>query len=148
MNLIITEGHHHFVNHLLDRKMSVNSVTSNANGNFSLISAVMEVISFMLCFSILFNYLTNCFSSAGFLRRWRVQRWIGVDIACKSVSAVFAVMASSAGIFIILYGADYPAQTEKTVLKHIFLICIAYFLYDLYAMFKVWSHYLIFSGCS
>ena len=108
-----------------------------------LTTAAFEVGLGIAGFTYLFGFLRGKFASDSFTSSWRVADWVGIDIACKTVSAAFAILAASTGAFNLLNGAekDTPgvSETEQRLLKHIFLVVIAYFLYDLYAMHQVFA---------
>lgn len=66
----------------------------------------------------------------------KISRGTALDVACKSVSAAFGASAASAGLYLLLNGGD--PEANHPLLQHVFLVVIAYFLYDLYAMYRVY----------
>ena len=83
---------------------------------------------------------------------------VGMDFACKTVSACFALLAASLGA-IILFTPSTSKKPEKTTnssslegydksksllhqtVMHFMLFATAYFLYDMYAMYEVRRSY-------
>ena len=70
---------------------------------------------------------------------------VGMDFACKSVSAVFAILAASLGVVILsnpssrrpMSASAADDTTLETVVQHFMIFATAYFLYDMYAMYEV-----------
>ena len=82
---------------------------------------------------------------------------VGMDFACKTVSACFALLAASLGA-IILFTPSTSKKPDKTTnssqegydksksllhqtVMHFMLFATAYFLYDMYAMYEVRRSY-------
>ena len=78
---------------------------------------------------------------------------VGMDFACKTVSACFALLAASMGAIILFtpstskkpdnttYSSQEGYDNSKSLLHqivlHFMLFATAYFLYDMYAMYEV-----------
>ena len=74
---------------------------------------------------------------------------VGMDFACKTVSAVFATICASLGV-VILLNPQFRQPTStlaandtllETIVQHFMLFATAYFLYDMYAMYEVRYQY-------
>ena len=93
--------------------------------------AVSEVPVAIAVFYSLFIVLKKIFAGKLFLKRFNLQRSTGVDIACKSVSAVFVMGAATTGLVAMLAPEGWKREVHLT--DHIILVVIAYFLYGDYA---------------
>ena len=80
------------------------------------------------------------------MARWGIRdEGVGMDFACKTVSAVFATLCASLGVAILSNPQSRrPASASaaddtllETVVQHFMIFAVAYFLYDMYAMYEV-----------
>jgi hypothetical protein len=100
--------------------------------------AAFEVALAFAAFYAFFAWLCRKLTAETFLSRWRIDRGVAMDIACKTVSAAFASSAAASGIFLMCTGSE-RRPTAHPLVKHIMLVTMAYFLYDTVAMFKVFA---------
>lgn len=113
-------------------------VKRDAHMDMSLLGAATETALAIGLFSATFHLLASTLSSASVAKRLNITKVTGYDMACKLVSAMFAVAASSSGAFLMFFADIVPSKVHP-LLSHIFLVVIAYFIYDLYAMFRVFE---------
>jgi len=104
---------------------------------------MMEFSVFTLAFYAAFAALARRFVDVGFLRKWRIDEAKALDIACKCVSAGFASLAASLGALITVFGDHDPKNAHQRtlvddVLDHFLTFAMAYFIYDVYAMYRVY----------
>ena len=91
-------------------------------------------------FYLLFEYVAKTVLKEENCDRWGVKRAARGDIACKSVSAVFAALATACGM--VLFTGGERRNSDKV--DHILLVASGYFLYDVFAMFRCDEHSIIF----
>lgn len=121
------------------------------------VTTVLEICLYLLVYYVAFNSLANrVFLRPDFMRRHGIRdEGVGMDFACKTVSACFALLAASLGA-IILFTPSTSKKPEKTTnssslegydksksllhqtVMHFMLFATAYFLYDMYAMYEVY----------
>jgi len=87
-------------------------------------------------FYLLFEYVAKTVLKEENCDRWGVKRAARGDIACKSVSAVFAALATACGM--VLFTGGERRNSDKV--DHILLVASGYFLYDVFAMFRVYKY--------
>lgn len=98
---------------------------------------LMETLASIVTFYAAFSALSASTTSDTFLRKWGVKRNVGLDVANKSVSALFAVMASMSGVYILTtFGGSYYSDR---VVTYAMPVAMGYFLYDAIAMFEVYK---------
>lgn len=132
------------------------TATSDLPNEEPLHQPVMEVIAATLvelCLYVLVFYTTfTAVANRIFLRPSRMVSWgirdegVGMDFACKTVSAMFATICASLGVVILLNPQSrQPTSTLaandtllETIVQHFMLFATAYFLYDMYAMYEVY----------
>ncbi len=102
------------------------------------LEASVAALIFYCCFHGFIWLLTptSCWSMRGL----SLSRGATSDIACKSVSALFGTAAASSGIYLLLRGSqgsthEGGGRQQNPLLKHIYPVVVAYFLYDVYAMY-------------
>lgn len=107
------------------------------HSEMKLSAATSEVLAIMATFYLIFDVMSRIFTRRDFLESNKISKHIGLDIACKSVSAIFATGATVGGL-LLMTGQDMTTQ-RTPYLEHILLACIGYFLYDTIAMYKVYA---------
>lgn len=111
-----------------------------------------EVAISFVTFLALFQLLSGLFANHRFTAQWRISRSVGMDIACKVVSGLFALLASATGTYLMMstqppatnsatdsYAPQSSPRREHPLVRHIFNVVIAYFVYDLVAMYLVFE---------
>lgn len=63
--------------------------------------ALLEILVIGGLFYGLFKFLSQALTSPAFIKAWKINSATAVDVACKMVSAVFAIMASSTGVYLM-----------------------------------------------
>jgi len=101
-----------------------------------LASSAAEVAIAAWVFYRLFEYVVKTVLNEENCGRWGVKRAARGDIACKSVSAVFAASATACGMVLITGGE----RRNSDKVDHILLVASGYFIYDVFAMFRVYEH--------
>jgi len=101
-----------------------------------LASSAAEAAIAACAFYRLFEYVAKTVLNAENCGRWGVKRAARTDIACKSVSAVFAALATACGMVLITGGE----RRNSDKVDHILLVASGYFIYDVFAMFRVYEH--------
>lgn len=99
-------------------------------------SSAAEAVTAAWAFYRLFEYFVKTVLNEENCGRWRVQTAMRGDIACKSVSAVFAALATACGM-VLLTGGE---RRNSDKVDHILLVACGYFIYDIFAMFRVYEH--------
>lgn len=104
-----------------------------------LASSAAEAAIAACAFYRLFEYVAKTVLNAENCGRWGVKRAARTDIACKSVSAVFAALATACGMVLITGGE----RRNSDKVDHILLVASGYFIYDVFAMFRCDDHSII-----
>nr|ADD38326.1 Protein FAM57A [Lepeophtheirus salmonis] len=94
-----------------------------------LVSFAIGISSWSSVNTIIFLLIGDLMTQERILRRFNVNRSQGLDIVNKSISSLFAIGSSVIGSYIILYSEGWSYMTQVWT--------GGYFLYDLYAMYKV-----------
>ena len=68
--------------------------------------ALLEVAIVFGAFLTLFRILCQLVTNDSFIRRWNIDVAIGLDVACKTVSAIFAITAATTGIYLFCSPVD------------------------------------------
>ncbi len=99
-------------------------------------SMVTEAAISMAVLYFIFTNLVWILTRRDVLQKLDINEAIGYDIACKTVSGLFASAASIAGIRILSTydGSGY----NPLIITHIMPIAMGYFLYDVRAMYEVY----------
>ena len=76
------------------------------------------------------------------MRKWKISPATAMDIACKVISAGFAMSATLCGIFILLISPSYTPSTNQDrssfLVDRVMVWATSYFIYDFFAMFHVY----------
>ena len=76
------------------------------------------------------------------MRKWNILPATAMDIACKVISAGFAMSATLCGIFILLISPSYTSSTNQdrssSLVDRVMVWATSYFIYDFFAMFHVY----------
>ena len=102
-------------------------------------SSAAEAVTAAWAFYRLFEYVVKTVLNEENCGRWRVQTAMRGDIACKSVSAVFAALATACGM-VLLTGGE---RRNSDKVDHILLVACGYFIYDILAMFRCAEHFIL-----
>lgn len=96
-----------------------------------ILESVMSILAFYATFHTLAKYTT----SLEFRQNWQIGNAVALDIANKSISALFATISSLTGTYVLItYGTeDYSSQVITIFMP----MAIGYFLYDMGAMCQV-----------
>lgn len=109
----------------------------------TLSSVLLESILSLSAFYLLFRCVVHSVSSPDFLSRWQISRGVALDIANKTVSAFFATLATSTGLYILLtfdsQSSFSGALSAHKSISHILPAAMGYFLYDVLAMYEVFA---------
>jgi len=134
----------------LSTSEDMSNMASDESTRPAIIATLTELCFYMLLFYSAFVTLANrFFLNPKLMLEWGIKdAGIGMDFACKSVSACFATICATLGLVILtnpksqrLQSQGAPSESEETldvVVQHFMLFATAYFLYDMYAMFEVY----------
>lgn len=103
---------------------------------FNLASSAGEAAIAAWVFYRLFEFIVERVLNEENCGRWGVKKAVRGDIACKTVSAIFAALATASGMLLMTGGER--RNTDKV--DHILLVASGYFIYDVFAMFRVYEH--------
>ena len=96
----------------------------------------METLTSMTIFYAAFRTLASYTTSQEFCRKWDIKSHVGLDVANKTISALFATISALSGTYILsTYGGNYYTDS---VLTYFMPFSMGYFLYDLGAMCQVY----------
>ena len=97
---------------------------------------VIETGISMVVFYLLFKSLSHYLTDPAFMNKWKISKALALDTANKLISAFFAILSSSTGVFVLVtYGGDYYIQSAIT---YFMPLSMGYFLYDFFAMAEVY----------
>ena len=107
-----------------------------------MVSFVLEFALYSLAFYAVFVTFAKKFLDLAFMTKWKINECVGLDMSCKCVSALFALIATTLGIY-IFFNADHdPTHTARTGIDvgvdHFLVFAMSYFIYDMYAMYEVY----------
>lgn len=92
----------------------------------------MSIMAFYLAFRTLASHTT----SREFLQKWQIKRNVGMDTANKTISASFGASSALIGAYVLAtYGGNYYSDAAIT---YFLPFAIGYFIYDFFAMIKVY----------
>jgi len=72
-----------------------------------------------------------------FLPRSKQKPSVAADVACKTVSSLFAVMTTMVGFFVFSTCGSEVMSERRPLVRHYLCFGLSYFIYDVYAMFVV-----------
>ena len=106
-------------------------------------TTILESAVYITCFYLSFSVLDrNYFGQPEFMRKWKISPATAMDIACKVISAGFAMSATLCGIFILLISPSYTPSTNQDrssfLVDRVMVWATSYFIYDFFAMFHVY----------
>lgn len=102
-------------------------------------SVAFEFSIYFIGFYSAFSALKSVFMNTTFREKWVITRANALDFACKSVSAMFAIMATLTGIYILTTSDHNERKTSHEFLVgRVLVVAVSYFLYDVYAMYEVY----------
>lgn len=117
--------------------VNIGNASMEAPINQAISSIFLETSASMLVFYLIFRYFAFHTNSPRFRHDWKVKQHTALDIANKSVSALFATTATLIGIYVLTtYGGSF--YSDK-VITYIMPLAMGYFLYDVVAMYEVYS---------
>lgn len=99
--------------------------------------AGLEVATVFFIFLGIFNVLKSVYGRPSFVSHFHLKHSVVTDIANKTMSALFAVLAASTGIFLMM--ATERRKQDLLIMEHILFVVMAYFFYDTISMFKVFE---------
>ena len=106
-------------------------------------TTILESAVYITCFYLSFSLLDrNYFGQPEFMRKWKISPATAMDVACKVISAGFAMSATLCGIFILLISPSYTPSTNQDrssfLVDRVMVWATSYFIYDFFAMFHVY----------
>ena len=105
----------------------------------TILESAVYITSFYLSFSLLDR---NYFGQPEFMRKWKISPATAMDVACKVISAGFAMSATLCGIFILLISPSYTPSINQDrssfLVDRVMVWATSYFIYDFFAMFHVY----------
>ena len=132
---------------IIKSKLSIFSTYFQANGpeTFSGMfhsTTILECAVYITCFYLSFTFLNfRFFGQEDFMRKWKISPATAMDIACKTISAGFALSATIFGIFILWVSPEYtPIQKDRSsfFVDRVMVWAMSYFIYDFFAMYHVY----------
>ena len=75
------------------------------------------------------------------MQKWKITTPTAMDIACKCVSGVFAIISTLCGTFILWIAPGYnPEVKDKSsfLVDRVMVWAMSYFVYDFFAMYHVY----------
>lgn len=72
-----------------------------------------------------------------FLPKSKQKPSVAADVACKTVSSIFAVMTTIVGFFVFSTCGSEVMIERRPLVRHYMCFGLSYFFYDVYAMFVV-----------
>jgi len=106
-------------------------------------TTILESAVYITCFYLSFSLLDrNYFGQPEFMRKWKISPATAMDVACKVISAGFAMSATLCGIFILLISPSYTPSINQDrssfLVDRVMVWATSYFIYDFFAMFHVY----------
>ena len=105
-------------------------------------TTILESAVYITCFFLTFTFLDkHYFGKDDFMRKWKITASDAMDIACKAVSAGFAISATLCGIFMLWISPDYDPEVKDRssfLVDRVMVWAMSYFVYDFFAMYHVY----------
>ena len=105
-------------------------------------TTILECAVYITAFYLSFTFLErHYFGKPKFMQKWKISRATALDIACKTISGGFALMATFCGILILWNAPVYtpiPKERSSFLLDRVMIWASSYFVYDFFAMYHVY----------
>ena len=99
-------------------------------------TTVIETVTSIGLFYMAFRTLASYTTSPRFCTAWKIDSSTALDVANKSISALFATISTLTGVYVLLtYGGRFYTSLAITYMMP---LAMGYFLYDMYAMYQVY----------
>ena len=105
-------------------------------------TTILESAVYITCFFLTFTFLDkHYFGKDDFMQKWKITPSAAMDIACKAVSAGFAISSTLCGIFMLWISPDYNPEVKDRssfLVDRVMVWAMSYFIYDFFAMYHVY----------